>query len=82
MELSLELMKQGSYQVEMSDEGMMTGDIENCLRIVINAIQKADLPRDEIVQWRHAMKRNDRVGFICDEELADLEKRLAVRRGK
>src|SRR3954463_4723114 len=31
MELSLELMKQGSYQVEMSDEGLMAEDIEDCL---------------------------------------------------
>src|SRR6266849_490640 len=28
MQLALELMKQGSYQVEMSDEGLMTQDIE------------------------------------------------------
>src|SRR5205807_6996541 len=33
MQLSLELMKQGGYQVEMSDEGMMTGDIEDCLSV-------------------------------------------------
>jgi hypothetical protein len=30
MRLALELMKQGSYQVEMSDEGLMTPDIEAC----------------------------------------------------
>lgn len=35
MELSLELMKQGSNQVEMSDEGLMTDDIEACLRVVL-----------------------------------------------
>ena len=35
MELSLELMKQGSYQVEMSDEGLMTDDIQECLMPVI-----------------------------------------------
>jgi hypothetical protein len=29
MDLALELMKQGSHQVEMSDEGMMTEDIED-----------------------------------------------------
>ncbi|MCP4981398.1 MAG: hypothetical protein GY935_12985, partial [Gammaproteobacteria bacterium] len=38
MELSLELMKQGSYQAEMSDEGMMTDDIEECLQVVIKAL--------------------------------------------
>src|SRR5262245_14390385 len=31
MSLALELMKQGSYQVEISDEGLMTEDIEGCL---------------------------------------------------
>lgn len=31
MTLSLELMKQASLQVEMSDEGLMTDDIEDCL---------------------------------------------------
>ena len=35
MELSVELMKQGSYQVEMSDEGLMTEDIEECLSVVV-----------------------------------------------
>ena len=30
----LELMNRGSYQVEMSDEGMMTEDIEECLQVV------------------------------------------------
>src|SRR3954469_17314780 len=39
MELSLELMKQGSYQVEMSDEGLMTEDIEDCLSVVIAALR-------------------------------------------
>ena len=34
MELSLELMKEGSRQVEASDEGLMTGDIEECLAVV------------------------------------------------
>jgi hypothetical protein len=31
MSLALELMKRGSYQVEMSDEGLMTVEIEGCL---------------------------------------------------
>src|SRR6059058_130445 len=35
MRLALELMKQGSYQVEMSDEGLMTQDIEDCLDVVL-----------------------------------------------
>ena len=40
MELSLELMSQGSYQVEMSDEGLMTDDIEECLEVVVKAVRE------------------------------------------
>lgn len=69
MELSLELMSQGSYQVEMSDEGMMTEDIEDCLQVVIKALHKCDLPTADVTAWYAAMVKKDRVGFICDSEL-------------
>jgi len=72
MELSLELMKQGSCQVEMSDEGLMTDDIEECLQVVIQALKKCDLPPGEVVAWCAAMLKSDRVGFICDRELGAL----------
>ena len=45
MTLALELMKQGSYQVEMSDEGLMTEDIEDCLNEVVEALGRATCPR-------------------------------------
>jgi hypothetical protein len=77
MELSLELMDQGSYQVEMSDEGLMTDDIEECLKVVIQALRKCDLPASELMAWCRGMLKKDRVGFICKEQLkalqADLE---------
>jgi hypothetical protein len=77
MELSLELMDQGSYQVEMSDEGLMTDDIEECLKVVIQALRKCDLPASELLAWCRGMLKKDRVGFICEEQLkalqADLE---------
>ena len=74
MELSLELMKQGSYQVEMSDEGMMTDDIEECLAVVVQPLKKCDLSPSEVLGWCAAMTKSDRVGFIYDQELADLRK--------
>ena len=74
MELSLELMNQGSHQVEMSDEGLMTGDIEECLDVVVQALKKCDLPRDEVLAWCAGMSRSDRVGCIYDRELAALRK--------
>jgi len=72
MELSLELMKQGSYQVEMSDEGLMTQDIEECLAEVIPALMKCDLPAREVIAWCTEMLNRDRVGFICQRELETL----------
>lgn len=76
MELSQELMSQGSYQVEMSDEGMMADDIEECLHVVINAVAKSDLPDVDVTAWCANMTRQDRVGFICDAELAALAKKV------
>jgi hypothetical protein len=76
MELALDLMKQGSYQVEMSDEGLMTDDIEDCLNVVIQALKKSDLPAKAIVAWCSAMIANDSVGFIADDELKALQKRF------
>jgi hypothetical protein len=76
MPLSLELMKQGSYQVEMSDEGMMTQDIEDCLSVVLKALQKCDLPAAEIIAWCTAMLDNDRVEFIAREPLQSLRNQL------
>ena len=73
MELSLELMKQGSHQVEMSDEGLMTDDIEECLQVVMQALKKCDLPPGEVIAWCAAMLKSDRVGFICDRELRALQ---------
>ena len=73
MELSLELMDQGSHQVEMSDEGLMTDDVEECLQVVVKALRKDDLSPAEIVAWCKAMIKSDRVGFIYDRELQALQ---------
>jgi hypothetical protein len=72
MQLTLELMKQGSYQVEMSDEGLMTQDIEDCLDVVLKALKKCDLPANEVIAWCSAMLDEDRVGFIAREPLQSL----------
>jgi len=74
MELSLELMKQGSYQVEMSDEGLMAEDIEGCLNVVVKALEACDLPAAEVVAWCSAMLENDRMAFIVREPLESLRK--------
>ena len=68
--LALKLMKDGSYQVECSDEGLMTDDLSACLRPVIHAVKAAG--GDEATRWVNNMQIADRVGFICDKELAEL----------
>ncbi len=72
MSLSLELMEQGSRQVEMSDEGLMTEDIEDCLNVVLKALRKCDLPATEVIAWCEAMLGNDRIGCIAREPLQSL----------
>jgi hypothetical protein len=72
MPLAVELMKQASHQVEMSDEGLMTEDIEECLNVVLEALRKCDLPAAEVIAWCSAMLENDRVGFIAREPLQAL----------
>lgn len=73
MELALQLMREGTYQVEMSDEGLMAQDIEDCLRVVIKSLKKCDLPADEVIAWCSEMLASDRVGFIGQEELRALQ---------
>ena len=80
MELSLELMEKGSYQVEMSDEGLMTDDIEECLMVVVKSLQKCDVPADEVIAWCAKMAENDRVGFIGDRKLQALRRQFEASR--
>jgi len=79
MELSLELMDQGSYQVVMSDEGLMTDDIEPCLKVVLKALRKCDLPATEVIAWCTEMLERDRSEFLCDQELQLLREQFMVR---
>ena len=60
----------------MSDEGLMTADIEECLSVVHKALKKCDLPADEVSAWCSAMLAADRVGFIAREPLQALRKHV------
>jgi hypothetical protein len=76
MQLALDLMRRGSYQVEMSDEGLMTGDIESGLSVVIEAVTTSDLPAEEALAWCSAVLDADRVGFIARKALEALRARV------
>lgn len=79
LELSLEVMDQGSLQVEASDEGLMLPEIEMCLQVVLAVLFQCDLPREEKIAWCHQMRHRDRVGIICEQELVSLQSQLALR---
>jgi len=68
--LALKLMKGGSYQVECSDEGLMTHDISECLKPVVQAVKAAG--GEEAAKWADEMQKADRVALICDKELTAL----------
>jgi hypothetical protein len=76
MDLSLELMAKGSHQIEMSDEGLMTDEVKECLQVVLEALSKCDLPADEAAAWCTQMIAGDSVGFVCDEELKKLRRQF------
>ncbi|MCS7470032.1 hypothetical protein NZK35_25590 [Stieleria sp. ICT_E10.1] len=59
--LSIELMKRGSYQVACSDEGLMSYEIEDCLKPVIKAVKRAG--GEQAKQWAAEMIRADEGGF-------------------
>jgi hypothetical protein len=72
MQLALELMKRGSFQVEMSDEGMMTHEIEDCLNVVIESLGKGNVAAQEVNTWCTVMLATDRVDFIAREQIEAL----------
>ena len=82
MKLSLELMEKGSCQVEVSDEGLMTEDIEECLRVVLKALKQCELPPGEGIAWCAEMLKRDRVGFIGTRELRELRQHFEASRPK
>ena len=82
MALALELMEKGSYQVEMSDEGLMAPDIQDSLDVVVKALEKCDLPANEVIAWCSAMRDNDRVGFIAEKSLQSLRDRAQASAGR
>ena len=76
MNLSLELLRDGSAQAEASDEADMASDIEDCLKPVIKALANTNLPRKVIVDWCDQMKLADKIGCICVQELVSLRQSL------
>jgi uncharacterized Zn finger protein len=82
MQLSLELMRQGSHQVEMSDEGLMTQDIEDCLSVVFKALKDCELPPNNVVKWCSEMRANDLVGFVAEKQLESLLRQFESAGGR
>lgn len=80
MPLALKLMREGSYQAEMSDESLMSDDLERALRVVIDAVDRAEMPAQAVITWCQEMVKADRLAFLCRSELEGVLKRRGARR--
>ena len=63
MELSETLMREGSYQVEMSDEGLMWDDVKQCLDVVFDAVKKSPIQAVKKLVWAMRLEQSDRVAL-------------------
>jgi hypothetical protein len=62
----------------MSDEGLMTDEIEECLNVVIESLAQGGVPANEVIDWCTAMLASDRVGFIAQKPLEELRQRMTT----
>ena len=53
---------------------------EECLKVVIVAVEKCDLPASEVIAWCEKMLKSDRVGFLCNQELGALRDKFGASR--
>ncbi len=71
--LALKLMEYACFQVEWSDEGLMTDDICDCLTPVIKTVKAQGgslaIQGEEAIQGAKKRMEADRIGCICDGEL-------------
>ena len=58
---------------------MMSSQIEDCIGLVVAAVQKSRLPPDQIVLWCDAMIKASRGGLLNTADIESLRK-LAARR--
>jgi uncharacterized Zn finger protein len=66
LELGRRLYERGERQVEMSDEGLMCRDIDECLSVVFQAVRKSSLSGVEQMVWAWDLAGED--GYcICTE---------------
>lgn len=69
VELAIELMDKGSYQIEMSDEGMMLDEVQDSLRPVTMGLSQSGLPEAKVEQWLESICAADRCGFVWSDDL-------------
>ena len=72
MKLAKHLLKSGSEQVEMSDEGMMSSEIEEAIDLVVVAVKKANLPNEQVRKWCDEMLSADSNGYLETDAIESL----------
>ena len=51
LELGAQLLQRGREQIELSDEGLMTDDLADCMKVVFSVLPKSSLEPAEQMQW-------------------------------
>jgi len=74
MELAVELLNAGSYQVSLSDEAEMLDELVACVTVATAAVKKAKLDPDVRRAWVAKLMKADRSGFIFPPGLKSLGK--------
>lgn len=54
----------------------MTGNIEGCLGVVLQALRDSKLPAHEVMTWCSEMLKSDGVKFIATEEIRSLRRQF------
>lgn len=70
--IAIEFINKASYQVECSDEGLMTEEIESCLKPLFEAVTAEKW--EDRQSWAIAMTQADRCGHICRDAIESLLK--------
>jgi hypothetical protein len=70
MELGERLYSKGGHQVEMSDEGQMSYDIAEQMKIVFDALSDSKVPIGGQLKWAWRIESADRTGFPCSDLLS------------
>jgi hypothetical protein len=59
MAIAIEVMKLGSHQVELSDEGLMADEVVETVKLVVKEVEASQVDPDEKAKWLESLAEAD-----------------------